>query len=216
MAGEAENTGTPPTEPAGTPAGSAGMEQGHGDGGTPSAEAAQDKQDGAVSVEELMQTVQRLTSEVKDLRKEAATYRTRAREAEQEVGKARTAEERLAALEKDLADQKAKAVQANAKANLMQYVGNDPVRVTAALRVAEGEGLIGEDGSIDGAAFLEQFPIFKPSTTPSSPLQPGGGNPPRQRAEPLSDIKSMTHEQYEEWRRNGGMAKLQRGELSEQ
>lgn len=203
----AENTNTPPTDPAGAPAGQPNPGNGSGDG-APANEGP--------NIKDLMATVESLTGQVKDLRKEAATYRTRAKEAEEKASGAKTVEERLAATEAKLAEQERKAVQATAKANLMQVVGNDAVRLQAALRVAEGEGLIQEDGSIDGAAFLEQFPIFKPSeAAPAHNPQPRGGNPGRPQVQPMADVQNMSHEEYEAWRANGGLAKLQRGELHE-
>ena len=128
---------------------------------------------------EAIEKLRALEREVKELRKEAAKYRVKAKQTAQEAEKAKTLEERLAELEKAQKEAERRAFLADVKVGLMEPLGGDLNRVEAALALAERDGLLTEEG-VDVDALLQRYPFLKPSEakpTDRGANPPGGGKP---------------------------------------
>lgn len=120
---------------------------------------------------------------VEKLRKENATYRTKAKAAEEAAAKARLDAERQkldeverlkaekADADKRVAELEAKATAAERRAALTGKVA-DP---TAALKLLDPEQHLTEDGSVNVDALLETYPFLAPGKTPTQASTPGAG-----------------------------------------
>ena len=128
---------------------------------------------------EAIEKLRALEREVKELRREAAKYRVKAKQTAQEAEKAKTLEERLAELEQAHKEAQRRALLAEVKAELIPALGGDMSRVNAALALAERDGLLTEEG-VDVDALLERYPFLRPSEakpTDKGANPPGGGKP---------------------------------------
>lgn len=136
---------------------------------------------------------------VEKLRKENASYRTRAKDAEDALAAAKTAVERekldevervkaeKADIEKALEAERAARTSAERRASLTGKV-IDP---EAALKLLNPETHLDEDGNVNVEALLETHPFLAPTKT-HAPATPGASGLPPNRALTLEKIQAMS------------------------
>lgn len=153
----------------------------------PEQKAPENTEGDSKALEALRKELEAARKEIEELRREAAKYRTRAKETAQEAEKAKTLEEQLAEIRKQLEEEAHRRLAAERRAALTGKVA-DP---NAALKLLEDKHL-NEDGSVDVDALLKDYPFL--AAQPTQPAKPEPTPYPAQGRAPAV-VKPKTPEQ---------------------
>jgi len=137
---------------------------------------------------------ERAQADLSKFRTRADEVQTAKSQAEQETEARKQLEERLANLEKDRDAASKNARDAMLRLALYKPLDGDDARIKTALLLAEQEGLIAEDDSINTSALLEKYPFLKPEAAPPASIPGARSETPKSLTR--DSIAHMSPEDY--------------------